>query len=50
MIREITSYNEKIVFDSTKPDGTLRKMMDVQSWQYLDRNIDQFKRWDYLSA
>jgi GDP-L-fucose synthase len=29
MIKEITGYNGKIVFDSSKPDGTPRKLMDV---------------------
>jgi len=29
MIREITGYKGKIVFDSSKPDGTPRKLMDV---------------------
>jgi GDP-L-fucose synthase len=29
MIRQITGYNGKIVFDSSKPDGTPRKLMDV---------------------
>src|SRR5215203_6966545 len=29
MIKEITGYTGKIVFDSSKPDGTPRKLMDV---------------------
>jgi GDP-L-fucose synthase len=29
MIKEITGYKGKIVFDSSKPDGTPRKLMDV---------------------
>ena len=29
MIKEITGFGGKIVFDSTKPDGTPRKLMDV---------------------
>ena len=29
MIKEITDYKGKIVFDSSKPDGTPRKLMDV---------------------
>ncbi|NML35825.1 GDP-L-fucose synthase [Chitinophaga sp. G-6-1-13] len=29
LIREIVAYNGKLVFDTTKPDGTPRKLMDV---------------------
>jgi len=29
MIKEITGFNGKIVFDSAKPDGTPRKLMDI---------------------
>jgi GDP-L-fucose synthase len=29
MVREITDYTGQIVFDTTKPDGTPRKLMDV---------------------
>ena len=29
MIKEITGYKGKIVFDTTKPDGTPRKLLDV---------------------
>ena len=29
MIKEITDYKGKIIFDTTKPDGTPRKLMDV---------------------
>ena len=29
MIKDITGYNGKIVFDPSKPDGTPRKLMDV---------------------
>ena len=29
MIQEITGYNGKIIFDTTKPDGTPRKLLDV---------------------
>jgi GDP-L-fucose synthase len=29
MIKVITGYKGKIVFDSSKPDGTPRKLMDV---------------------
>jgi GDP-L-fucose synthase len=29
MVAEVVSYSGKLVFDSTKPDGTMRKLMDV---------------------
>ncbi|HLF46202.1 MAG TPA: hypothetical protein VI548_07240, partial [Chitinophagaceae bacterium] len=29
MIKEITGYKGKIVFDTSKPDGTPRKLLDV---------------------
>ena len=29
MIKEITGYKGKIIFDVSKPDGTPRKLMDV---------------------
>lgn len=40
LIKEIVGYNGEIVFDSSKPDGTLRKLMDVSKinemgWRYL---------------
>jgi len=39
LIKEIVGYNGEIVFDSSKPDGTLRKLMDVSKinemgWRY----------------
>lgn len=30
MIKDITGYNGELVFDETKPDGTPRKLLDVQ--------------------
>ena len=35
MIKDITGYNGKIVFDSSKPDGTPRKLMDVSKLSSL---------------
>ena len=35
MVREITGYNGSIVFDTTKPDGTPRKLMDVNKLHSL---------------
>src|SRR5688572_10622495 len=38
MIKEITGYQGKIVFDSSKPDGTPRKLMDVSKLSSLGWN------------
>lgn len=35
LIKEISGYNGPIVFDSTKPDGTPRKLMDVSKLSAL---------------
>ena len=35
MISEITGYNGQIVFDSSKPDGTPRKLMDISKLSSL---------------
>jgi len=35
MIKEITGYKGKIVFDASKPDGTPRKLMDVSKLSSL---------------
>jgi nucleoside-diphosphate-sugar epimerase len=29
MIAEVVGFTGKIIFDTTKPDGTIRKLMDV---------------------
>jgi GDP-L-fucose synthase len=39
LVKEIVGYNGKINFDTTKPDGTPRKLMDVSKltalgWQF----------------
>ncbi|HQS58902.1 MAG: GDP-fucose synthetase [Gallionellales bacterium 35-53-114] len=34
-ITEIVGYSGKLVFDSTKPDGTMRKLMDVSRLKYF---------------
>jgi GDP-L-fucose synthase len=49
MIKEITGYNGEIRFDTDKPDGTLRKVLDISKatqlgWTYkikLDDGIQQ---------
>lgn len=35
LIAEVVGYNGKLIFDSTKPDGTMRKIMDVSKIQRL---------------
>ena len=35
MIKEISGYKEKIVFDTSKPDGTPRKLLDVSKLSQL---------------
>ena len=35
MINEITGYNGKIIFDTSKPDGTPRKLLDVSKLSAL---------------
>src|SRR6188768_1326799 len=49
MIKEITGYNGKIVFDSSKPDGTPRKLMDVAKlsslgWKASTRLYDGIRK------
>lgn len=39
LVKEITGYSGEIVFDTSKPDGTMRKLMDVEKinklgWKY----------------
>lgn len=35
LIKDITGYEGEIVFDSSKPDGTMRKLMDVSKMEKL---------------
>ncbi|MFA6901904.1 MAG: GDP-L-fucose synthase [Gallionellaceae bacterium] len=35
MVAEIVGYNGKLTFDSSKPDGTMRKLMDVSRMKHL---------------
>ena len=35
MIAEVVGYSGKLVFDATKPDGTMRKLMDVSRMKSL---------------
>jgi GDP-L-fucose synthase len=35
MIKEVVGYTGEVVFDSKKPDGPLRKLMDVSYMQTL---------------
>jgi len=58
MIKEITGYKGKIVFDTSKPDGTPRKLMDVTKlssfgWKAtmpLKEGITQVYKEKFLSA
>ena len=58
MIKEITGYKGKIIFDSSKPDGTPRKLMDVSKlfslgWKAsigLKEGITQVYKEKFLSA
>ncbi len=53
LVAEITGFNGKIVYDSTKPDGTPRKLMDVTrinslGWKYrteLQNGIEKTYKW-----
>ncbi|MDP3332690.1 MAG: GDP-L-fucose synthase, partial [Methylococcaceae bacterium] len=35
LVRSVVGYNGALEFDSTKPDGTMRKLMDVSFMQSL---------------
>jgi GDP-L-fucose synthase len=58
MIKEITGYKGKIVFDTSKPDGTPRKLMDVsklnqKGWKAsirLKDGIEQVYKEKFLSG
>jgi len=58
MIKDIVGYNGKIVFDSSKPDGTPRKLMDVSKlsalgWKAsmnLNEGITQVYKEKFLSG
>lgn len=39
LIKEIIRYNGAMQFDASKPDGTLRKLMDVTKLEKLGGNI-----------
>lgn len=57
LIKEITNYEGEIIFDSTKPDGTLRKLMDSSKlqnlgWKHtieLKNGINEIYNYKYLS-
>ena len=57
MIKGITGYNGKIVFDSSKPDGTPRKLMDISKlsslgWKAkmpLQNGIERTYKDDFIS-
>jgi GDP-L-fucose synthase len=57
MIKGVTGYKGEIVFDTSKPDGTPRKLLDVSKlaqsgWRYsipLERGIEEVYREKYPS-
>ena len=49
LIKKIVGYDGEIVFDSSKPDGTLRKLLDVTKlnelgWKYSTRLEEGIKK------
>ncbi|NMB81999.1 MAG: NAD-dependent epimerase/dehydratase family protein, partial [Ignavibacteria bacterium] len=53
LIKEIVGYKGEIIYDTTKPDGTPRKLMDVTrinvvGWKYktsLEKGIEKAYKW-----
>ena len=53
MVKEVVGYEGELVFDATKPDGTLRKLLDVSrleeaGWKYkieLRDGIEKAYKW-----
>lgn len=53
LIKKITGYTGEILFDSTKPDGTMRKLTDVTKlnslgWRHtieIDKGIEKMYQW-----
>ena len=48
LIKDIVGYQGEIIFDASKPDGTMRKLMDVQKlaglgWEYRIQLADGIK-------
>lgn len=56
MIVKETKYQGKVIFDSTKPDGTMRKLTDVSKlhalgWHHridIEEGVHKMYQW-YLS-
>ena len=56
IIRKVVGYNGKLIFDTTKPDGALRKLIDVSrlsnmGWNYsidIQEGLERTYKW-YLS-
>ena len=44
LIKKITGYEGEIIFDTTKPDGTPRKLMDVSKLTNLGWKYSQTRR------
>ena len=56
LIKETTGYSGEILFDASKPDGTMRKLTDVSKlnglgWKHtieIDEGVQRMYQW-YLS-
>ena len=49
MVKEVVGYEGKLVFDTSKPDGTPRKLLDVSrleaaGWKYKIELKDGIKK------
>jgi len=53
LVAKIINYNGKIIFDSSKPNGTMRKLCDVSKiqsmgWRHkieIEEGVDKLYKW-----